>query len=282
MRHNANFGWILPPSMGTLSHGVPPAPPGTIFALGADGGYAVPPRNFTLYFGRAADDVHVTIGAGDPHVSRVHGTLTCHVDSRQWWLRNQGRLPIQLPYEKVLLSEQEMPVPAGYTRLMIGAPWRRPHLLEIHVVGVRDLPGPEAGPADVTEPPDAERLTKRERLVLTALAQRYLRQDAYPQPVSWQQVADDLNRALPETAWTGKIAAHVVAAVRGRLSRGAHPVPGLLREDDIGEPLGNTLNHNLILHLLKTVTLMPSDLRLLDQTTGSTDTPAVNEGTLGN
>jgi hypothetical protein len=36
-----------------------------------------------------------------------------------------------------------------------------------------------------------------------------------------------------------------------------------LREDGVGEPVGNTLNHNLIQALLRNTTLMPADLRLL-------------------
>jgi hypothetical protein len=52
-------------------------------------------RKFTLHFGRETDDVHVPIGINDPHVSRLHGVLMC--DGREWWVRNEGRLPIQLP-----------------------------------------------------------------------------------------------------------------------------------------------------------------------------------------
>ena len=40
---------------------------------------------------------------------------------------------------------------------------------------------------------------------------------------------------------------------------------GVLRDDGIGEPVGNTLNHNLILALLETATLLPADLYLLDK-----------------
>lgn len=41
------------------------------------------------------------------------------------------------------------------------------------------------------------------------------------------------------------------------------PIPGILRDDGIPEPVGNTLNHNLIQALLKSAALMPNDLRLL-------------------
>jgi hypothetical protein len=43
------------------------------------------------------------------------------------------------------------------------------------------------------------------------------------------------------------------------------PIPGIRREDGVGEPVGNTLNHNLIQALLRSTTLMPSDLHLLGE-----------------
>src|SRR5262249_62351806 len=85
----------LPDSMRSLASGVPPAPPGTIFALAADGGFAVPPRKFTLHFGRGKDDVHVPVGGNDPQVSRLHGVLVG--DGQEWWIHNKGKLPIRLP-----------------------------------------------------------------------------------------------------------------------------------------------------------------------------------------
>lgn len=44
-------------------------------------------------------------------------------------------------------------------------------------------------------------------------------------------------------------------------------MPGLL-EEEIPPPLGNTLNHNLIMALLVSATIGPSDLRLLDEPAG--------------
>ena len=41
------------------------------------------------------------------------------------------------------------------------------------------------------------------------------------------------------------------------------PVPGIRRDDGVGDPVGNVLNHNLIRALLKNTTLMPTDLELL-------------------
>src|ERR1700754_4584820 len=127
---------LLPAATRSLANGVPSAPAGTIFALAADGGFAVPPRNFTLHFGRDKDDVHVPIGVGDPYVSRLHGVIVG--DGRGWWIRNKGKLPIQLPGDAMLLSGHELPIEPGYTPLFIGSPKGRSHLLEIHVVGTRN------------------------------------------------------------------------------------------------------------------------------------------------
>ncbi|AUG81042.1 hypothetical protein CFP65_6386 [Kitasatospora sp. MMS16-BH015] len=255
---------VLPASMRGLAGGVPEAPAGTVFALAADGGFAVPPRRFTLYFGRGSADVHVAIGTDDPYVSRRHGTLSCDGEAArpEWWLRNTGRLPIRLPGETLLLSGHEQPLTPGYTPLLIGSPGRRSHLLEVYVVGALAPDGADRSLA-ATRSAEIHVLTPVERLVLTALAQRYLRQERYPQPVSWKQVADDLNRAHPDREWTPKSTAHLVSTVRERLATGPHPVPGLLREDGVGEPVGNTLNHNLIQALLTSATLLPGDLALL-------------------
>ncbi|HET9168461.1 MAG TPA: FHA domain-containing protein, partial [Actinospica sp.] len=53
---------VLPASTRRLADGVPCAPPGTLFALGAEGGFAVPPHPFTLHFGRGSGEVHVAVG----------------------------------------------------------------------------------------------------------------------------------------------------------------------------------------------------------------------------
>ena len=44
----------------------PPAPPGAIVVLGAESGFAVPARRFTLLFGRERDDVHVGSASTTP------------------------------------------------------------------------------------------------------------------------------------------------------------------------------------------------------------------------
>jgi hypothetical protein len=106
------------------------------------------------------------------------------------------------------------------------------------------------------------KLDADERLALVCLAQRYLLHDAYPQPVSWKQVAAELAELRPGGGWRPKKAEHLVAGVRKRLS--AAGVPGLTREE-VGEPVGNMLNHNLVGELLRTRTLVPPDLLVLDE-----------------
>lgn len=256
---------VLSASMPSLASGVPEAPAGTIFVKAAQGGFAVPPRKFTLRFGRATLDVEVPVGAGDRYVSRLHGVFTC--DGSQWWLRNEGRLPIQMLGEEPLLRGHEILMTAGYSPLTIETPHGRSYWIEVHVAG---FPSAASGADSLassisTVSSRVYDLSPTERLVITALAQRYLRQERYPQPVSWKQVADDVSRANPQRECTPKGAAHIVAAVRRRLSGGRYPIPGLLSEDEIGEPVGNTLNHNLIQALLKGVTLLPQDLCLLGE-----------------
>lgn len=87
----------------------------------AHGGFAVPPRKFTLHFGRAALDIEVPVGAGDRYVSRLHGVFTC--DGTHWWLRNEGRLPIQmLGQEPLLLRGYEILMTAGYSAPIAALP----------------------------------------------------------------------------------------------------------------------------------------------------------------
>jgi hypothetical protein len=201
----------------------------------------------------------VPVGTGDKYVSRLHGVFTC--DGTQWWLRNEGRLPIQMLGEEPLLRGHEVLMAAGYTPLTIETPDRRSYWIEVRVVGSSSVDDADSKVSTLRS--GVYGLSPAERLVITALAQRYLRQERYPQPVAWKQVADDVSRADPQRRWTVKSAEHTVAGVRKRLSEGRYPIPGLLREDGIGEPVGNTLNHNLIKALLKDATLLPEDLHLL-------------------
>ncbi|WP_205323599.1 hypothetical protein [Glycomyces sp. YM15] len=122
------------------------------------------------------------------------------------------------------------------------------------------LPTPAPEPSTLKDKP--RKLDTDERLALVCLAQRYLLHDAYPQPVSWKQVAAELAELQPGEGWRPKKAEHLVAGVRRRLSGAG--VPGLTREE-VGEPVGNMLNHNLVTELLRTRTLVPPDLFMLDE-----------------
>lgn len=252
---------FLPASFGSLAGEIPPAPVGTLFVLGAAGGFVSSPHpGFAVMFGRNETDVHVCVGAGDPQVSRLHGRLTYH--GHEWWIRNEGRVPIRLPRSTLLVAGQEVPLAEGYIPLFIRTAPQREHLIEVRIVG-RSRTGASARPSDETVPRQSWEINDTERLVLTALAQRYLRQDAHPQPLSWRQVDAELNTLAGREEWRHNRAANVVAAVRRRLTKAG--VPGLTL-DDVGDPVGNALNHNLIQELLESTTLMPPDLRLLSTT----------------
>jgi len=240
-----------------------PTPPGTILVVADERRFQkLPSADYEVFFGRGQDDVHVAVGIDDPYVSRRQGALM--YDGREWRLRNIGRLPIRLVDESMILTGHELTLRTGCTPLLVGAPAHRVHLVEVHVAGF-PRPGAEIGPDSPTRSPDEYELSDSERLAVVAVAQRYLRQDPSPQPVSWAQAADDLSRG-PGVGrrWTARSVEHVVASVRQRLATGRSPIPGILR-GEMPEPVGNTLNHNLITALLRSATLTPHDLALLGE-----------------
>jgi hypothetical protein len=253
---------LLRRDIGSLSRGVPPARPGTLFLLGNNRGMSVTPdAGFELTFGRNEDDVHVCVGTGDKFVSRKQGLITRAYSC--WMLRNTGRLPIRFPGSRLVLRGDEAELPNGYTPLFIVSP-RQEHLLEVRVAA----PAPPSGPGgagrvreEATFDQEPRDLDADERLVLVCLAQRYLRNDPQPQPLTWAQVAFELSELPSGRRWTAKQAAHVVAKVRKRLS-GENEVRGLL-EEEVPPPVGNALNHNLISDLLITTTIGKKDLDLL-------------------
>ncbi|MGV9386664.1 hypothetical protein ACWDRB_63440 [Nonomuraea sp. NPDC003707] len=203
----------------------------------------------------------MTLGADDIMVSRLHGVFTC--DGRDWWLRCVGTLPILRPDGRMLLQDHEIRMRVGYTPLTIETTNRRSHLLEVHVIGGgTDGVARRMDSESPTGDPDVYDLSPKERLAVTILAQRYLRQEPNPQPVSWGQSAIDLRRVDPDRQWTDKKVEHVIADLRLRLAHGSNPVSGLLREE-VGEPVGNKLNVNLINALLVNATVIPQDLEML-------------------
>ncbi|GGM30738.1 hypothetical protein ACFQBY_13015 [Promicromonospora citrea] len=251
----------LSPQHASLAFGVPRSDPGTIYALSVTGGVRFTAREErTVVFGRNRPDVHVCVGEDDLRISRNQGTVTYR--SGRWWLANTGHRALQLPRSMTLFPEDDpYPVEPGYTPVFVNGTARRRHLLELYVA---DDDGRLPRPA-----PDAETLRDKpwklradERLALVSLAQKYLLHEAYPQPCTWQQVAQDLVALQPGEPWTAKRVEHLVSGVRKRLSRAG--VPGLTREE-VGEPVGNMLNHNLVTELLQTRTLVPPDVLLLEE-----------------
>ncbi|WP_214321127.1 FHA domain-containing protein [Nonomuraea sediminis] len=242
----------------SLALGVSPSTPGTLHLLAIGGGLVVDPvEGRTVVFGRNRHAVDLCVGEGDRRVSRRHGSLTR--ESGAWCVRALGRVPIRLPGgRRVFRGDDPVPLAEGYTPLFL--PGTRQHLLEAYVRGSSG-PFPAARPDDVTQPPRTWRLSPAERLALVALGQRYLLHEAHPQPLTWQQAATLLDETQPGAGWTAKRVEHTVVAVRARLSKGG--VPGLTREE-LGQPVGNALNHNLMLELLESTTLVPPDLHLID------------------
>jgi hypothetical protein len=253
-------GRPLPRGHNSLALGVPQAVPGAVHALALSGGYSVGPRESrVIYFGRNAPDVHVCIGEDDRQVSRRQGELT-HRQGR-WWLSNTGRRPIRLPRSQWLfVHEAAVPLAEGYTPPIVPGSHEREHLLEVYVSGIDGI-RPVSRHADETEPPQPYQLSDEERLILVVLGQRYLLHEPSPQPLTWQQAAGQLGELQSGVTWTHKKVAHRVAAVRERLSKAG--AAKLIREE-VDEPIGNALNDNLLKELLRSTTLLPKDLAILD------------------
>ncbi|KMS74829.1 hypothetical protein ACM01_12980 [Streptomyces viridochromogenes] len=253
---------LLPRDIGSLSRTVPPGLPGTLHVLGANGGMSVAPdADFTLLFGRNEPDVHVSVGAGDTRVSRRQGLIVR--ESSRWVLYNTGGPPIRFPGSRLVLGGDHARLNAGFTPLFVVSS-RQEHLLEVRITAsTQGRPANAPGAYEEETRNEARELTPEERLVLVCLAQRYLRLEPGPQPLAWAQVAFELAELQPQRQWSPKAAAHVVAKVRKRLSK-EYGVAGLL-EEEVPQPVGNALNHNLITDLLITTTIVRSDLRLLGE-----------------
>jgi hypothetical protein len=244
----------------SLVFGVPDHAPGTIIVQSIASRLTFAAREGrTVCFGRSELDTHVCVGADDPHVSREQGTLTYRQGT--WWVANLGRMPMRLPGPRMLFAgEEPVPLDDGYTQMFVHGSPRREHLLEAYVVGSAGG-SPTLLPEDVTRPPRVWRLNPRERLALAVLGQRYLRHEAHPQPLTWKETAAQLAEVRPGDGWTEKRVEHLVVDVRKRLNRGG--VSGLT-EDEVGRPVGNALNDNLLRELLMSTSLVPADLAAFD------------------
>lgn len=253
-------GQRLPSGYTSLAFGVAASAPGTIHALGMSGGVRFGPKEGrTIVFGRQELDVHVCVGRDDRAISRQHGSLRHH--ENHWWLRNTGRIPLLLPSSRLLFPEDEpFPLTPGYTPLFLRGFSGRQYMLELHVTGQEGDRPPDC-PDDETLPPKTWSLLPVEKLALTVLAQRYLMHDTHQHPLTWKDTADQLAELQPAAGWTAKRVEKMVCRIRAELS--AEGVSGLTREE-VGEPVGNQLNHNLIQALMQSTTLGPAQLRLLE------------------
>lgn len=234
--------------------------PGAVFALALAEGITVEPApGRRIRFGRNRPQVDLCIGEDDLRISRQHGVIE-HAGGG-WQVTNTGQLPIRLPQGRWLFNDGEpLPLTSGYTPLFVRGSRGREHLLELYVIGP-DGECPEALHGAVTHAPKRYWLTPDEKLVLVVLGQRYLAQEEFAQPLTRRQVAEQMAELQPDVAWDEKKVERVVGPVRQRLHQDG--VRGLVREE-LTEPIGNMLNHNLVRALMSSATLMPSDLTLLD------------------
>ncbi len=248
-------------SIGIPHRGQPWTKPGAITARALSCTVTLPPDEGTrLRFGRnRMPEVEISVGDDDPRVSRQHGVLVYR--QGRWWLSNTGRSPIQISDAlRIHADDDPVPLSSGYTTLLITGSGNRKHLLELHITGIDGkYPAPALG--FHTMPQRIWPLTTEQRLVLAVLGQQYILRDPHPQPLTRQQAADLLTELRPSERWTAKRVDRVVSRVRHALSRrGVH---GLIREE-VGEPVGNSLNHNLLMELaVRTETLKRADLALL-------------------
>lgn len=234
--------------------------PGAVFALALSAGATLPPGSSEeIRFGRNRPEVDLCLGEDDLRVSRQHGVIS-HEEGC-WQVTNTGKLPIRLPAGRWLYPGHEPhPLNPGYTPLFVRGSRGREHLLEVYVIGP-DGHCPDTLHGAVTYAPDRYWLSDEEKLVLVALGQRYLAQQEFAQPLTRHQVAEEMNQLQPDADWDHKRVERVIAPVRARLHKDG--VRGVVKED-LEEPIGNMLNHNLIQALMASGTLVPSDLALLD------------------
>jgi pSer/pThr/pTyr-binding forkhead associated (FHA) protein len=240
-----------------LADEIASAEPGTLFVLGPDNGVrAAPARTSEVVFGRNEHEVAVCVGGDDTSVSRRHGLIRRR--GSRWMVKNLGARPIWLPDSRMLCQGNWAKLSPPRTPLFVLSS-RGVHLVDVRIAG-RTV-APDADIATLPTGNDARDLTARQTLVVTCLAQRYLRQEPFAQPMPWSSVADQLVRLRPDEDWSESKARHEIERLREKLS--AMGVRGLTAKD-VPDATGNILNHNLILDLLITTTITPGNLRDLD------------------
>lgn len=247
----------------------PPQPPraedpvrGTVLLHSVGHAVTMPPREERVVtFGRNRPEVNLCMGEDDLRVSRTHGVLTFR--SGRWWLHTTGTLAIRMGESLLLHADDEpVPLPEGYTSLVVEGSGGRLHLVEVLVVGPDGGRVPRHGAK--TAPVRAWQLHPEERLAVVAIAQEYLHNNPGAQPLSWARAAELLAELQPGRGWTWKVVEHRVRTLRLRLS--ACGVYGLIRSEAGGS--GDVLKHNLIKELLSTNTIGRRDLDLLDPPSG--------------
>lgn len=212
----------------------------------------------TVSFGRNSEEVDVCAGGDDERVSRRQGLLVRRRGT--WWLSNTGKSVIELPHAQWLRPRDEaVPLQAGDTTLFVIGTAGRRHVLELHISGTDGAPSARHRAATQQGPTWA--LSPQERLVLAALGQRHLANEPDPQPLGRLQVAELLNDVEQTDTWNAKRVERVVKKVRDRLA--ARGVPRL-QSDEVEEPIGNVLSNNLLKELVRTMSLVPEDLDLLE------------------
>lgn len=249
-------GQRLPASHDSLARGVSAPIVGTVSVLSLGGGVSFGPKEGReIIFGRNRPLVHVCVGENDLRISRSHGTLVCGGD--RWWVSNLGARPIRIAESRLLFRHEDpIPLDGGYTPLFLRGSEQREHLLEVFVTDAeRCEPGPRH--QHTTHPATFYELSSAERLALVVLGQRYLRHEPRPQPWTWEATARLLADVQPGVGWKRRRVEDLVTGVRLRLS--ALGVAGLMA-DEVPQPIGNMLSHNLIQELMLSGTLVPRDL----------------------
>ncbi|MFI5606488.1 FHA domain-containing protein [Amycolatopsis sp. NPDC051903] len=247
--------------MNAFPAGDPAANPGALLARGLAGTTVLQPAEYArLPFGRLPGADGIPVGEDDQRVSREHGALTHR--GGWWWLSNSGRTPIEFsPTRQLHADDEPEPLLPGYTTLLVVGSGGRKHPLEVHVTAPdHGRPLPVTGP---TLPGRRWELTDTQRLVLTLLGQQYLRREPAPRPMSRAHVTALMTELDPAGEWHVRRVDRVVEGVRDELS--AKGVRGLKRKE-VPEPIGNSLNHNLLTELtITTSTLTRADLEALDR-----------------
>lgn len=244
----------------SLARGVPVGSGAVLYVKGMRGGVRALARpGLSVVFGRNPDDVQVLVGADDVNVSRRQGVV--RFDKGVWSLSNLGRRNLVLPRDRHLFTESTaFPLPAGYTPVFIPTLRNRTHLVELYVSTGRGAPAPLSGLP--TPEPRRWALTERQLLAAVATAQEYLGDKEHPEPWGRQEVAVLLDEVDPETGWTKQKVGRALDELREHIAAKLGSGSGLTQDDVSGST--SRLKHNLLIELISTRSIRPTDLDRLD------------------